>query len=375
LTFATVGATKGGGWGLFGVGKEGTKDMLRLFARVRTFGVATALAIGSVGIVAQVPASASTSTNWQILVGPDLPRTYIGLNRFYPNDITVHPGDTVEFDWRGFHTATFNPPANLSLFDFGGFTGPPPGSSSLDTPTTFVNGAPPFGGPPPPFVVTIGSNLPAGSYKFSCRIHQFMHGVIRVTNGELPKTNAENQTLAAAQIAADTAQANKLDAKLKREAADNEGEATVGASGRVVELVNFFPSQISIRAGEELTFTDPDLHEPHTVSFGPIAGNPFDISFGVFPSGPGNPKAFDGISALNSGYLYHESQYDYWNIKVTAVSASVPRTEFGVTFTTPGQYNFYCAIHGGYDPATGQVFGMSGSITVLAKEKDDHNNG
>jgi plastocyanin len=219
--------------------------------------------------------------------------------------------------------------------------------------------------------MTVGNNLPAGSYRYACRLHQFMSGVIRVTNGELPSSNDQNQTLAQAQIKADTARANNLDAKFKRQAAGNDGEVVAGASDRLVELVNFYPSQITTRVGDELTFTDRDTHEPHTVSFGAIPGNFQDPSFGVFPSGPGNPNAFDGKSALNSGYLYHESQYDYWNIKGSPVSTSKPRTEFTLTFTTPGQYNFYCAIHGFLNP-DGSVGGMSGRITVLAKEKDDH---
>ena len=37
-----------------------------------------------------------------------------------------------------------------------------------------------------------------------------------------------------------------------------------------------------------------------------------------------------------------------------------------VMFTKAGKYNYYCDIHGGYDPTTGQVFGMSGTITVAA---------
>jgi plastocyanin len=198
-----------------------------------------------------------------------------------------------------------------------------------------------------------------------------MGGVLRVTTGALPSTNTENQTLASTQIAADTAQAHALDAKLTSQAAEEEGEAIVGAGDRVVELVNFYPSQITIRAGEELTFTQEDLHEPHTVTFGAVAGNPRDFSFGVFPSGPGNPNAFNGTSALNSGFLFHQSQYDYWNLKASPIANAVARTEFDVSFTTPGKYNFYCILHGGYDPATGAVFGMSGTVTVLAKANGD----
>ena len=125
----------------------------------------------------------------------------------------------------------------------------------------------------------------------------------------------------------------------------------------------------------KLTFVQRDLHEPHTVTFGPPPGDPNNPLSGVFPSGTGNPNAFDGTSALNSGFLFHKSQYDYWRLGLTPIAAAVPRTEFSLTFTTPGSYNFYCLLHGGIDPATGAVFGMSGTVTVLPREEDDRGSG
>ncbi len=190
-------------------------------------------------------------------------------------------------------------------------------------------------------------------------LHQFMHGSITVTNGALPRTNDENKALAAARIAADTNRATALDAKLTRQARHDDGEAVVGASQKVVEIVKFWPQSITVRVGEEFSFTDRDLHEPHTVTFGPVAGNFQDPTFGVFPSGPGNPEVYDGTSALNSGFLFHRSMYEYWNLKVSAISAAVPRTEFTVTFTTPtaagNPINFYCALHGRLKPGRQRV--------------------
>ncbi|HYM49154.1 MAG TPA: plastocyanin/azurin family copper-binding protein [Candidatus Limnocylindrales bacterium] len=350
--------------------------MLRLAARARTLGLASAVAIAGLGVAATIPAAAQEATTWHVQVGGGDPNTLSSLNRFYPNDITVHPGDTVAFAWAGFHTVTFNPQPNLSLLDYA-FFGTPSASNSLDTPTTFVNGAPSPGGsgPPPAFDLAIGSTLPAGTYHYSCRLHQFMHGVIRVTNGELPSTDAQNQALAAAQQAKDAKDAARLDSRTTREAAHQQGEATVGVSDRVAEFVKFYPTNITINAGDELTFTTRDLHEPHTVTFGeePDPNNPFGQ---VFPSGTGNPNAYDGTSPLNSGFLFHQSQYDYWNLTHSILSAAVPRTHFSVTFTTPGTYDFYCALHGARipDPANpGQfiVVGMSGHITVLPAQGDE----
>src|ERR1700716_2157447 len=132
--------------------------MLRLSARARTFALATVLATASLGIATTIPASASGST-WNVQVGGG-DQGFTGLNRFYVSDITVHPGDAVNFNWAGFHTVTFNPPAGKSVLDY---VSPPglTGSATLDTPTTFVNGTPGGGGPgsppPSPFTLTIGT--------------------------------------------------------------------------------------------------------------------------------------------------------------------------------------------------------------------------
>jgi plastocyanin len=343
--------------------------MGRLASRACTFAISSALAVASFGVVGALPASAA-STTWHVRVGGGN-EIDSSTNRFYVNDITVHPGDTVEFEWGGFHTVTFNPPANSSIFDF---FAPSP-SSTLGSPGDFINGTPAGGGPgsppPPPFDVTIGSNLPPGNYHYRCSIHQFMKGVVRVTKGELESTDAQNIARGAAQRAADEARAVSLDKKLTRQAAEDKGEALVGAGDRVAEFIKFYPSAITVGVGDELTFTDRDLHEPHTVTFGPATGNPQDPTFGVFPSGPGNPEAYDGVAPLNSGYLLHESQYDFWNLKQSPVSALKPTTQFSVTFTKPGSYPFYCLLHGFRDPATGQVGGMSGTVTVLPSQGDD----
>jgi len=339
--------------------------MLRLVSHARRLAIGSALAIASLGIVIPIPAAAASAPlHWDITVGGG-DFVSLGLNRFYPDSITVHPGDAVSFNWGGFHTVTFNPPPNFTIFDSFGAVG----SSTLDSHTTFVNANPAFNpnGPPPPFNLAIASTLPDGKYRFHCSIHQFMSGEINVTRGALPSTNADNQTLVNKQMAADTARAISLDNRTTREAGRKSGEAVVGVGNRVAEYVKFYPSAITVRAGDELTFTDRDLHEPHTVTFGPVPGDPRNPATGVFPSGPGNPNAFDGTSALNSGFLFHESEYDYWNLQASPVAAAVPRTEFSVTFTTPGKYNFYCDLHGFLNP-DGSVGGMSGSITVLPAE-------
>src|ERR1700737_2290783 len=280
-------------------GLRGGKPMLPIIARARTLGLSLALATAGLGVVATVPASADpAATTWDVQVGAGN-EFDTGLNRFYPSDITIHRGDTVSFAWGGFHTVTFNPPATMSVLDYFGPGGCSPGP--LSSSTQFVSGVPfapvdgvcppppsgPPTGPPPNFNLLI--DVPAGTYHFQCMIHQFMHGSITVKSGALPRNNDDNKALAAAQITADNNRATALDARLTSRASHTSGEAIVGAGDKVVEFAKFYPTAITVHVGDELTFTDLDLHEPHTVSFGPIAGDPRDPSFGVFPSGPGTP--------------------------------------------------------------------------------------
>src|SRR6202011_5848050 len=111
--------------------------MLRLIAHARSVAVGSPLAIASLGIVIPIPAVAAAEPaqgHWDITVGGgDFQATQ--LTRFYPNNITVHPGDVVSFAWAGFHTVTFNAPPNFNVFDV--FAGPN-GASTLDSRTTYI---------------------------------------------------------------------------------------------------------------------------------------------------------------------------------------------------------------------------------------------
>lgn len=343
--------------------------MLPFMARARTLGLSIALATTGLGAVATVPASAATPTTWHITVGPAQQQGPAELLAFYPSNITVHRGDTVEYDWAGFHTATFNPPANKSVLDYAflGFTSP---TANLDTPTTFVSGSPVFGpGPPTPFAVNIGANLPTGSYHFQCMLHLGMKGTIHVTNGRLPSTDAENQVLAQARIATDKARAAKLDSRLSRGSGE-DGGVLVGAQQNTVELASFYPSSITVHSGDSVTFTDRDRGDPHTVTFGPDNRPPFAQ---LLPYGnPGNVSLGD---TLSSGFLYSRQQFNYWNLGIAGALVQPPTTEYTTTFnnpgTTPVTFAFYCELHGFLDPATGAVFGMSGHVTVLPAKSGD----
>ena len=347
--------------------------ILPLMARARTLGLSMALATTGLGVVATVPASAWTQTTWNITVGGENFSSFASLNRFYVSDITVHPGDLVNFNWAGFHTVTFNPPAGKDVLDY---VTPPglTGATTLATPTTFVNGTPgggpgsPF--PPPPFALTIGTNLPNGTYHFQCMLHQYMRGSIRVTRGDLPRTDAENQTRANAQTAADIARSVRLNAALLRR--DSEDGALAGAGDHTIDFINYYPAEVRVQAGESVTFKLADFGDPHSVTFGYAKANPPLLPPGeIFASAP-SPATYSG-GDLNSGYLMTKSQFNYWNL-AGKLPGFTRRSEYTITFTTPGTYGFYCTLHGGI-LRDGTVVGMSGHVTVVAPQDDNGNHG
>jgi plastocyanin len=340
--------------------------MLRLIARARTIGLSMALATAGVGVVAIVPASAAAT--WNITVGGQDFASATSLNRFYVSDITVHPGDAVNFNWAGFHTVTFNPPAGKSVLDY---VSPPglTGSATLDTATTFVNGTPGGGGPgsppPSPFTLTIGNNLPNGTYHFQCMLHQYMHGSIHVTRGNLPSRDDQNQARGLTQMNADLARGAALNARLSRPDSIEEGEALVGAGDHTVDLINYYPSEVRVKAGDQVSFKLADFGDPHSVTFGYATANPPLHPPDEIVASASSPATYSG-GDLNSGYLMSRSMFKYWHL-AGVLPGFTQRSVYAITFTKPGTYGFYCTLHGGI-LSDGTVVGMSGHVTVLAAE-------
>lgn len=103
-----------------------------------------------------------------------------------------------------------------------------------------------------------------------------------------------------------------------------------GETGYAVNM--FLPDSVYLRAGDTVTW-DFTWDEPHSVTFGEIAGNPEP------PSHPGVAVVdYDGTAFTNSGLIFG--------------SKSAPQS-FSVKFTKVGTYDYYCFIH---PLMTGKVF-------------------
>jgi plastocyanin len=293
-------------------------------------------------------ALAVSAHTWQIQVGS------VGItggafdgrsgNAFYPGRIAAHAGDSVAFSFTGPHTVTFNRPDGTPL----PVLFAPAGGTALNARGQFINsGFVPAG----TFALTLGASLPAGSYKFICGLHLGMEGVIDVLPGSanLPKTDADYAAEASRQVARDLESATDAAARANKWVGDHPGKVLVGVGTRRVTNLRFYPSTITIHAGESVMFLKTkDPTEPHTATFGPEPANAFA------PVG-GPPFVFTGANSVSTGAMLTKNQYAFYIAGVLGVPSAVTRD--AVKFTTPGTYTYICTIH---DEA-----GMRATVVVL----------
>lgn len=108
-----------------------------------------------------------------------------------------------------------------------------------------------------------------------------------------------------------------------------------GETGYAVNM--FLPESVYVRAGDTLTW-DFNWAEPHTVSFGQPTGDP------TVPTNPGDAVVdYDGTGFVSSGFLPEDA----------------PPVSFSMKFTTPGTYDYFCAIH---PQMTGKVYVQADGI-------------
>lgn len=316
------------------------------------------LCIAMAGIALMPSASAASPATWHITLGAasaDMAR--MGM-AFYPNGITVHPGDVVVFanDLPEPHTVTlgasgpldpfaFFAPMNLTL----------PGSGAVSSvvggkvvSSGFLIPGGPFGS-----VFMLSVDVAPGVYGFRCALHPLMMGSITVVpaSQKLPKTDAQYQKMAHAQMTVDLAHGNDImeaSAEAAATAADIGGtgiEVAVGGGDGVSTIMRFFSSDLTIHVGDTVHFVNQDLFTPHTVTFGeePPGGDaglfaPANRSFPFDTS-----TSYDGSFGVSSGFML---SFVPWG------------RMFNVTFTQAGTYTYICGLH--------DLMGMTGSITVEA---------
>lgn len=213
--------------------------------------------------------------------------------RFYPQTLEVNKGQTVRFDFYGFHTVTFLPgeptPVHPPYLRADEWPQMMAAAETVFFPTSFdcgleapcdvsdlsamVNSGP---GPEGGFLTQV--NLDPGRYRYHCLIHKSMHGFLNVVEGAPANpTDADVE----AQIAADSALADAVvqaDEQLTLPVdADADGnpvyQVKVGDVARdpqtgdaVVSILRFMPSALDVPADAKVRYV-ASSEDIHTATF------------------------------------------------------------------------------------------------------------
>ena len=350
------------------------------------------LAAGAVALAMLVPAAAAQARTKDVIAGPagSLKGAPKGgdVNQFFPRKVTVNAGDTVRFQFRGFHTATFlkkgqKPPAPFMPDPSGGtatgfkdaagqpfwFNGQPrfvfnpevaapAGDAKIDGKSYDNSGVANGPGAPPPYPVKL---LKPGKYSYLCLIHPHMKGTVVVKKkGKKVPSAAKDKSTVAKQLAKSVKELKRL-GSFSGPAA---GTVQMGNDSKRVSFLKFFPETLTVKAGQPVTFQMPAVtDEIHTVTFGPEPYLQSLIDGFVAPDtsapqgGPPtlvvNPQAQYPSDAPPSFPPYDGTNHGNGFFSTGVLLAGGQKT--AIAFSKPGTYKFLCLVHGK---------DMSGTITV-----------
>jgi len=298
-------------------------------------------------------ASAAVDSNVQTLAAtvgaPELHGATQSIDAFYANTIEAHPGDEVVFHnaaVANIHTMTFGVDADRANEPRLGQGAPNPTllapcmtRERLTTATNHcdITGAlPPFDGQPfyssgviaggKTFVLHLANDIAPGAYPFVCLIHGAQHGMLVVVPRDVAiQTRAQLAHTAATEEASDQSEL----ARLAEEKVSPSAGATaqVGAAVGNVSVNQFFPSQVTIEAGETVTWMNPTA-TPHVI----MVGGGLDPSKALFL--PDSPPSG---SAYTSGFARSGP--------IGALPS--PKRTYRLRFMRPGTYTVICTIHPG----------------------------
>ncbi len=321
--------------------------------RLATITVAATLAV--TGLFSS-PSLASTPSTWHVQAGSiafDASGPSGGGNRFYPSEISIHAGDSVVFGLMGPHTVTFNRPP-VPLFALFAPINATPTAGTISSPAVPVSSGIVGTAPGDTYTLTFASTLAPGRYTVICGLHIGMTETIRVlpSSAQLPKTDAQYTAIAQREIARDLATTARIAARGGGGGEnDNEDEGEnddrggrdnptvfVGLGNQRVTNLRFFPQIITVHVGQTVSFLKTkDPTEPHTVTFGTEPADP--IAQLMARGG----STYSGTEDLSSGFMSTKAQFAFYML--SGFPLPVALTKYRVTFTTPGTFAYFCAIH------------------------------
>ncbi|MGZ5306286.1 MAG: hypothetical protein ACXWEG_06095 [Actinomycetota bacterium] len=308
-----------------------------------TLGLFSALLAANAPMASAVAATVDVQVGAPLFAVPQANHAPADGDRFYAPALTVHKGDTVTFDFQGFHTATLLPAntdadtwVDANAFGLGkpySFIVPDPdeGATAVKVNSAAIIPSPlDCGAPTDPcpydgsgvvnsgifdasdiqaqtfsFSTRIDAN-PGAQFTFLCLVHLGMRqSVSVVADTETTTTQAEIDTYRDKKVVVDARQAGKLHASLLQGTPSSGGvvDAYAGYDGPHFSLLAFYPRRIELTKGQTVRWHfDALLFEDHTVTFPSkkalkIANNSFipvcdpDGDTGTMPDEPSDPTA------------------------------------------------------------------------------------
>ena len=308
---------------------------------------------------------------WQAVVGAESQDEGRQAMAFLPNELWIHAGDSVTWT-SGAHeghtltllkqTATGASTAGTSRPAFplgctaggqGGGTPTTPDGSPFNGSTCVNSGPFADGGD---YTVTFPQS---GNFKFVCLIHRDMTGVVHVLAPAqgLPHDqsfyDAEARSEARDLINGATQLPGAQGGAATNQVTVDPGKLIATGGGKsYLAVMRFLPETIHVHVGDTVEWTNVSPSEPHTITFvGSQPEPPPTVLIGVAPDPDGalHGTLVSTADPLNSGFIAAAAQDQ---------TAQTPLgvTRVRVTFTSPGTYEYFCALH--------DELGMKGEVVV-----------
>lgn len=329
------------------------------------------LAVGALVAAGACGKSKSSSAK-----GPTGPQSYVvdadaaapatqQIAAYFPGVLKVRPGDTITFANKSAHdphTITFGISADHSNAPAPVINGGKNINPAEFQPCFADTSSPTMTCPPPPAVapaytgkgywnsgwlaadlpnksykMTLGTSIAPGEYSYTCLLHPFMQGTIQV----VAKDGDRLSPSAVAAAAATASRQQLANAAALKPPAATPGTVSAGYGDRIIAVMAFEPSTITIKAGETVTWKPGSLYEPHTVTFQSPFKSPGDPG-ATLPLGVKSGGSYTG-GATSSG-IFGPKPFPF------------PTDSFSLKFPKAGTYDYVCILHDG----------MKGTVTVTA---------
>jgi plastocyanin len=323
---------------------------------------------------------------WRVLVAANNDAELLEFMTFFPRELTINAGDTIFFDFQGHHaphTVTFlsgaeAPPLLVPASEGATPAAGQPPELMFNPAAAFPAGGNTYDGTgvlnsglnvlfPPDQTFTVTFTAP-GSFDYLCLVHPLMmKGTVTVQErgAAVPYEQADIDSMVVEHMAQLTEDGKALIAEYTNSATPMAGSAggnvwdvRAGTEGDEVAVLRYMPDNVTIAAGDTVRWTVDSKFEPHTVTFlggeeppdliepQMQEGGPPKLVFNPDIVGRVGPEVYSGQGYANSGAMGADFQV------YTGLST------YELTFDTPGEYPYYCALHGS------PTMGMRAKVTV-----------